>query len=159
MSMTRWDPFAGLDRMLDLVYGRGGVQGRSMPIDIYRRGDRYVVEMELPGVDPSSIDVDVEGNTLSVAAEARSNHEQAEEQVLCERSHARFYRQLRLGENLDTDNVEATFDNGVLTLSVPVRERAGGRKVDVSTGKPADQGQSQEQSSQEQSSQEGQQWG
>jgi HSP20 family protein len=143
--MTRWDPFAGIDRMLDLVYGRGGVQGRSMPIDIYRSGDRYVVEMELPGVDPSSIDVDVEGSTLSVTAEARSNHEEAEEQVLCERSHARFYRQLRLGDNLDTDNVEASFDNGVLTLSVPVRERAGGRKVEVSTGTAT--------------SQEGQQWG
>jgi HSP20 family protein len=158
MTMARWDPFAGIDRMLDLVYGRGGVQGRSMPIDIFRNGDSYVVEMELPGVDASSIDVNVEGNTLTVTAESRSSHEEADEQVLCERSHARFYRQLRLGDNLDTESVDAKFDNGMLTLTIPVRERAGGRKVEVSTSAGSGTGANASPEG-EQSSQEGQQWG
>ncbi len=155
MTMTRWDPFAGLDRMLDLVYRQGGVQGRSMPIDIYRNADRYVVEMELPGVDPSSIEVNVEDNMLNVTAEARSNHEQADEQVLCERSHARFYRRLQLGDNLDVDNVNAAFNNGVLTLTIPVRERAAGRKIEVTSGERADAGNAQR----GQDAGEGQQWG
>jgi HSP20 family protein len=133
MTTTRWDPFSGFDRMLDLVYGRGD-QRRSMPIDIYRNGDQYTIEMELPGVDPSSLDVNVERNMLTVSAEARSSHEHAEEELVCERSHARFYRQLYLGDDLDLDNVQATFDNGLLRLTVPLRQRPGGRKIDVSSG-------------------------
>ncbi len=132
-ALTRWDPFTGFDRMLDMFYRSGGEQRRTMPIDIYRNGDEYVVEMELPGVDPSSIDVNVESNMLTVSAEARSNPEQAEEQVVCERSHSRFFRQLYLGNNADLDNVKASYDNGVLRLSVPVRTRSEGRKVEVTS--------------------------
>ncbi len=133
MALTRLEPFSGFDRMFDLMYGRGDRQ-RSMPIDIYRNGNEYTVEMDLPGADPDSIDVGIERNMLTVTAEARSHHEQAEEQVVCERSHARFSRQLYLGENLDLDNVKAKFENGVLRITVPAREQQGGRKIAVTTG-------------------------
>jgi HSP20 family protein len=135
MTMMRWDPFG--DWMIDWLQQsrRGtGTGRRLMPMDVYRMGDEYVVEMDLPGVDPSSIEVHTEQNTLTVSAEAQSTHEQADEQILCERSHARFHRQLYLGEGLQTDKLTASFDNGVLTLRIPLAERQKARKVDVITG-------------------------
>ena len=134
MAVMRWDPFAGFDRMLDLMYGGAGDRSHTMPVDIYRKGDDYVVEMDLPGVDPSSIDVNVERNMLTVNAEARSTHENADEQVVCERRHARFTRQLYLGDNVDLDNVQANFDNGVLTLTAPISQQASARRIEVNRG-------------------------
>ena len=130
MTMTRWDPFAGFDRLFDML-GRSS-QRRVMPMDVYRKDGTYTVEMDLPGVDPSSIDVNVEGRTLTVTAEAHSQHEEAEE-VVCERMHTRFYRQVYLGENLELDRVNATYDNGVLRIEIPMQERSGGRRVEVSS--------------------------
>jgi len=134
MAVMRLDPFAGFERMFDTLYGRGEDARRSMPIDIYRKGDRYVVEMDLPGADPDSIEVSVERNMLNVAAETRSSHENADEQIVCERRHARFTRQVYLGDDLDTERVEASFDNGVLTLTIPVNDRAHSRRIEVTTG-------------------------
>lgn len=134
MAVIRWDPFAGFERMLDVAYGRQGARSRVMPIDIYRKGDEYSVDMELPGVDPSSIDVNVDRNNLTVHAEARSKHEDADEQVVCERSHSEFSRQIYLGDDLDVDNVHATYDNGVLHLTIPVAARQRARRIEVASG-------------------------
>ncbi|MCU1429573.1 MAG: 18 kDa antigen 2 [Actinomycetia bacterium] len=141
MALMRWDPVADIDRMLDLVAasargGNGGSQAatRSMPMDVYRQGDEYIVEMDLPGVDPSSIDISVERNMITVEAEAESTHEQADEQILCERRHVRYRRQLYLGDDVDTENIQASYDNGVLRLTVPIAQEQRSRKVQVAAG-------------------------
>jgi HSP20 family protein len=136
MAIMRWDPFAEVDRMLDLVAGRGTTGAgqsvaRGMPMDVYRKGDEYVVEMDLPGVDPSSIDINVERSLLTVEAEGQSTHEQADEVVLCERRHVKYRRQLYLGDNVDTDNVQASYDNGVLRLQIPISKEQRARKIEV----------------------------
>jgi HSP20 family protein len=136
MAIIRWDPFREFDRMLEFVSGRGAAGAgqtvtRGMPIDIYRVGDEYVVEMDLPGVDPSSIDISVERNMLTVEAEAQSMHEEVDDVVLCERRHVRYRRQLYLGDNVDTDNVRASYENGVLRLQIPITKEERTRKVEV----------------------------
>jgi HSP20 family protein len=139
MAIMRWDPFADFDRVLELVAGRGAggvaqTATRAMPMDVYRSGSEYIVEMDLPGVDPSSIDISVERNVLTVEGEAHSTHEQADEQIVCERRHAKYRRQIYLGDNVDTENVKAEFDNGVLRLRVPIAREQSVRKIDVATG-------------------------
>jgi HSP20 family protein len=139
MAIMRWDPFADFDRVLELMAGRGAggtaqTATRAMPMDVYRSGDEYIVEMDLPGVDPSSIDISVERNVLTVEGEAQSTHEQADEQIVCERRHAKYRRQIYLGDNVDTENVGAEFDNGVLRLRVPIVREQSVRKIDVATG-------------------------
>jgi HSP20 family protein len=138
MAIMRWDPFAEVDRMLEVVAGRGPNGGqpatRGMPMDVYREGDEYVVEMDLPGVDPSSIDISVERNMLTVEAESRTSHEKSDEVVVCERRHVRYRRQLYLGDNVDTDNVRASYENGVLVLRIPISTQQRARKVAVSAG-------------------------
>ena len=135
MAVMRWDPFAEVDRMLELVTGRGSDEAhpgtRGMPMDVYRRGDEYVVEMDLPGVDPSSIDISVDRNMLTVEAESRTTHEEADEVVVCERRHMRFRRQLYLGENVDTDDVRASYENGVLVVRIPISAQQRPRKIEV----------------------------
>jgi HSP20 family protein len=132
----RWDPFADFDRMLELVAGRGTsgntpAATRAMPMDLYRSGDEYVVEMELPGVDPSAIDISIDRNLITVEAEAHSSHEEADEQIVCERRHVRYRRQLYLGDNVDTDNIQAEFNNGVLRLRIPIAQEQRSRKIEV----------------------------
>jgi HSP20 family protein len=135
MAIMRWDPFAEVDRVLEVVAGRGsnGDQPatRGMPMDVYRDGDEYVVEMDLPGIDPSSIDISVERNMLTVEGESRTTHEHADEVVVCERRHIRYRRQLYLGDNVDTDNVRASYENGVLVVRVPISTQQRPRKVEV----------------------------
>jgi HSP20 family protein len=135
MAVMRWDPFAEFDRMFELM-NRGTGSGssgstRAMAMDVYRQGNEYVVEMDLPGVDPSSIDVNMERNMLTVEAEGKSEHEQADEVIVCERRHVRYRRQLYLGDNVDTENVRADYENGVLRLRVPISTESRSRKIEV----------------------------
>jgi HSP20 family protein len=139
MAIMRWDPFADFERVLELMAGRGAggtaqTATRAMPMDVYRSGNEYIVEMDLPGVDPSSIDIGVERNVLTVEGEAHSTHEQADEQIVCERRHAKYRRQIYLGDNVDTENVKAEFDNGVLRLRVPIAREQHVRKIEVAAG-------------------------
>jgi HSP20 family protein len=139
MAVMRWDPFAEVDRILDLVSSRGTSGGgetaaRGMPMDVYRKDDTYVVEMDLPGIDPSTIDIRVERNLLTVEAEGKATHEQADEVLVCERRHVRYRRQLYLGDNVDSDNVDARYDDGVLRMQIPISKEDRSRKVEVSTG-------------------------
>jgi HSP20 family protein len=102
-----------------------------MPIDAYREGEAFVIQFDLPGVDAQSIDLTVEKNVLTVHAERRRTETDDVEFIVAERPHGTFSRQLFLGETLDTENIDATYADGVLTLRVPVAERAKPRRVQI----------------------------
>jgi HSP20 family protein len=130
--LMRTDPFRELDRLAQILGNPGTVaRPATMPLDAWRDGDVFVVELDLPGVDPSSIDVDVERNVLTVSAERPALGDQ-QELLAAERPRGVFSRQLILGDTLDTDRVEANYEAGVLALRIPVAERAKPRKIDVS---------------------------
>jgi HSP20 family protein len=133
--LMRSDPFRELDRITQQVFGTPA-RPTAMPMDAYRHGDQFVVHFDLPGVDASSVDLTVEKNVLTVSAERRWQTSEDEQIVASERPQGTFSRQLFLGESLDADRVEARYDNGVLTVTIPVAEQAKPRKVEVSvTGK------------------------
>lgn len=125
----RFDPFRELDRWSSQL-----TRQALMPIDAYRHGDRFLIHVDLPGVDADSIDLTVEQNVLTVTAERRWERQDAQEVLVAERPQGRFTRQLFLGDGLDTERVEASYDNGVLTVTVPVAEAARPRKVQVTGG-------------------------
>lgn len=134
--LMRTDPFRDLDRFTQQVLGTPA-RPAAMPIDAYRRGDEFVVELDLPGVDPATIDVTVEKNVLTVHAERRRTAGGDAEMLMAERPEGTFSRQLFLGESLDADRLEASCAHGVLTLRVPIAERAKPRRVEVSSGSGA----------------------
>jgi len=134
MTVSGFDPFQTMDRLLGRSgFGEGGSRSLGLPVDVYRKGDDFIVEVDVPGMDPSALDVSVERNMLSITGERPARHGDAEV-VLCERPHARFSRQLYLGENLDTEGVNAGYENGVLTITIPVTQKARSRKVEISGG-------------------------
>jgi HSP20 family protein len=134
--LMRTDPFREFDRMAQQVFGNQapGTWSRptAMPMDAYRQGDQYVVSFDLPGVSPDAIDLDVERNVLTVKAERRPLElgEGVEMQV-AERPLGVFSRQLFLGDTLDADRIEASYEAGVLTLRIPIAERAKPRKISI----------------------------
>ncbi|MGN6088633.1 MAG: Hsp20/alpha crystallin family protein [Actinomycetales bacterium] len=105
---------------------------RWMPMDVWRSGDHYVLALDLPGIDPGSVDVSVDGNTLSVRAE-RSPRTDDIQWLAQERVHGSFLRQVNLGDGLDLDRVSASYDAGVLTITVPLAEQAKPRRIEVTT--------------------------
>jgi HSP20 family protein len=134
MTVSGFDPFSTMDRLFGRSgLGEGGSRSLGLLVDVYRSGDDFIVEVDVPGVDPEKLDVTVERNMLSISGERPAGHGDAEA-VLCERPHARFSRQLYLGENLDTEGVKAGYDNGVLTITIPVSQKARPRRIDVSGG-------------------------
>ena len=133
MMLMRTDPFRELDRLTEQVLGTRA-RPAAMPMDAFRQGDTFVVELDLPGVDPESIDLDVERNVLTVRAERRASAEQETELLVAERPRGSFSRQLFLGETLDTARIDASYDAGVLTLRIPVAEKAKPRKITISGG-------------------------
>lgn len=132
--MMRTDPFRELDRLTQQVLGGTGTMARPsvMPMDAWREGDTFHVEFDLPGVSPDSIDLDVERNVVTVKAE-RATLEGDKEMLAAERPRGVFSRQLVLGDNLDTDRIEAGYQGGVLTLRIPVAERAKPRKIAIAS--------------------------
>lgn len=133
--LIRFDPFRELDRFAHELRAASDAPGR-IPMDAVRRGDHVELLFELPGVDPASIDVELEKRSLSVTAERHVPVEaHDDEQVLVrERRAGRFARQITLGDHLDPDRLEAHYDAGVLTLRIPVAEQAKTRKVQVHAG-------------------------
>ncbi|MDP9420022.1 MAG: Hsp20/alpha crystallin family protein [Actinomycetota bacterium] len=128
--LMRFDPFRELDRLSQQAFG---TQGRPavMAMDAYRQGEQFVVHFDLPGVDASSIDLTVEKNVLTVTAERAWPREEGQDVIVSERAQGKFSRQLFLGEGLDSERIEASYDNGVLTVTVPVAEQAKPRKVEI----------------------------
>jgi HSP20 family protein len=134
--LMRTDQFRELDRLAQQVFGTM-TRPTVMPMDAWRQGDRFVVEFDLPGVDPTSIDLDVERNVLTVKAE-RGALDDTVETIATERPRGVFSRQLFLGDTLDLDRVEASYDAGVLRLSIPVAEEAKPRKIEITSEKGQD---------------------
>ncbi|MCA1673828.1 MAG: Hsp20/alpha crystallin family protein [Actinobacteria bacterium] len=132
--LMRTDPFRELDRLTQQLVGHHGTWSRPgvMPMDAYRQMDQFVVHFDLPGVAPESIDLDVERNVLTVRAERTPAHAEVADLQVAERPRGVFSRQLFLGDTLDTDRIEAAYEAGVLTLRIPVAEKAKPRKIEIS---------------------------
>ena len=135
--LMRTDPFRELDRLTQQVLGTME-RPAAMPMDAYRDGDAFVVEFDLPGIAPDSIDLTVERNTLTVRAERRDHARDGQEMVVAERPCGTFSRQLFLGDALDTGRLEAAYDAGVLTVRIPVAEQAKPRKVQITSAGTGD---------------------
>jgi HSP20 family protein len=130
--LMRTDPFRELDRLTQQLFNTGTLARPAvMPMDAYREGDHFVVHFDLPGVDSDSIDLDVERNVLTVKAERRAETGENVEVIVSERPRGVFSRQLFLGDTLEADRIEASYDAGVLTLRIPVAERAKPRKIEI----------------------------
>ena len=133
MSMLQFDPFRELDRLIE--WPVSWTRPSAMPMDAYRRGEAVEVDFDLPGVDPSDIELTVEQNVLTVKTLRHRTPVEGEEVIASERPQGRFTRQLFLGENLDSDRVEASYENGVLHVTIPVAEASKARRIEVGSGK------------------------
>ncbi|WP_030167429.1 Hsp20/alpha crystallin family protein [Streptomyces sp. NRRL S-813] len=130
--LMRSDPFREFDRLAQQVFGPA--RPGTMAMDAYRSGDDFVVHFDLPGVDPETIDLDVERNVLNIRAERKSPAPEGAEMIAAERPTGAFTRQLFLGDTLDTDRIDASYEDGVLTLRIPVAEQAKPRKIQIAGG-------------------------
>jgi HSP20 family protein len=129
--LMRFDPFKDFERWTQQL--TGGTRA-VMAMDAYRHGDHWVAAFDLPGVDPASIDLTVEKNVLTVRAERSWLSQEGEQVVVSERPQGVFTRQLFLGDGLDADHIDASYENGVLTVRLPVAEQAKARKVEITSG-------------------------
>ena len=129
--LLRFDPFRELDRLSQQLWDEGRTPARAVPMDALRRGDRLVVFFDLPGVDASTIDLTVERNQLTLTAERKPHQGDGEDLLVAERPRGTFTRRLFLGDNLDTERIEADYHDGVLEVSIPVAEQAKARKVNI----------------------------
>jgi HSP20 family protein len=127
--LMRTDPFRDLDRLTQQVFGTSA-RPAVMPMDAWREGDEFVVEFDLPGMKPDSLDLDIERNVITVRAE-RPDVDTNRDMLAAERSRGVFSRQLFLGEQLDTDRIQAEYTDGVLRLRIPVAEQAKPRKIEI----------------------------
>jgi HSP20 family protein len=126
---NRFDPFGEMDRLLgDVMRTPSPV---PMPMDLYRHDEQFIARVDLPGVDPGSIDVDVEDRTLTIRAERRAQQSEGLQWLSRERPTGTFARQLTLGNGVASDRIEAEYVDGVLTLVIPVAEEAKPRKISV----------------------------
>ncbi|MEU0210089.1 Hsp20/alpha crystallin family protein [Streptomyces canus] len=131
--LMRTDPFREFDRLAQQVFG-STARPAAMAMDAYRSGDDFVVHFDLPGVDPEAIELDVERNVLNVRAERRLPAPEGAEMIVAERPTGSFTRQLFLGDTLDTERIDASYDAGVLTLRIPVAEQAKPRRIQITGG-------------------------
>jgi HSP20 family protein len=135
--MADFDPIRELDRFASAILGqRSGM--RLMPIDLFREGDHYIVHADLPGIDPGSVDIDVDGQLLTIRAERTVRGREGVAWLAREREGGTFLRQLTLGQGIDTEHISATYSNGVLAVTIPVSERARPRRIPVATDQSAD---------------------
>ncbi|MFE2216414.1 Hsp20/alpha crystallin family protein [Streptomyces canus] len=131
--LMRTDPFREFDRLAQQVFG-STARPAAMAMDAYRSGDDFVVHFDLPGVDPETIELDVERNVLNVRAERRVPAPEGAEMIVAERPTGSFTRQLFLGDTLDTERIDASYEAGVLTLRIPVAEQAKPRRIQITGG-------------------------
>ena len=130
--LMRTDPFRELDRLTQQVLGTAA-RPAAMPMDAYRHGNSFYVCLDLPGIDPDSIDLTVEQNVLTIRAERRPAQADGAQMIVAERPSGTFTRQVFLGETLDAENIAADYTAGVLTLTIPVREQAKPRTIQVTS--------------------------
>lgn len=136
MALVRSDPFRDVDRLLQQLWAAqpSGQRNLAMPMDAYRKQDSFLIRLDLPVVTADSVELTVEDNVLTVKAE-RTPPPATDgiEPVIMERPYGTFTRQVFLGNNLDTEHIEAEYQSGVLTLVVPVAEHAKPRRIEVTT--------------------------
>lgn len=137
--MLRFDPFSDLDAMTRGLLTQSGTDRspRFMPMDLYKVDDHYVLTADLPGVDPGSVDVTVDNGTLTLTAHRSARSEDSVQWLTSERFFGTYRRQLALGEGVDTTRIAATYENGVLTVTIPMAERAKARRIEVAHSKTA----------------------
>lgn len=128
MMTMSFDPFSDLDRLTSQL---GSRSTRLMPVDLFREGDRYVLAADLPGIDPGSVDVDLDGHVLTIRAERTAASHESAKWLARERPYGSYVRQFSLGDGIDTEGISAHYDNGVLSVVIPVSERARPRKIDI----------------------------
>lgn len=139
MAMS-FDPFSELDRIAQAVTSSRGSAPRFMPVDLFREQDQYVLSADLPGIDPGSVDIDVDGQLLTIRAERTPDTRDGSKWLAQERPHGSYMRQFSLGEGVDVENISAVYDNGVLNVILPVSPKAKPRKIDVLTSSTVDRG-------------------
>lgn len=135
--MLRFDPFSDLDALTrGLLTSETGSSRtpRFMPMDLCKIDDHYVLTADLPGVDPGSVDVNVDNGNLTISAHRTARSDQSVQWLANERFFGKYRRQLSLGEGIDTATITATYENGVLTVTIPLAEKAKPRKIDVAHG-------------------------
>jgi HSP20 family protein len=125
-----FDPFSQLDRIAQSVFDTSR-QPRLMPVDLFREGDRYMLNADLPGVDPGSIGVDVDGHLLTIRAQRSTPTREQTRWLAQERPFGAYMRQFTIGDDVDPDGISASYDNGVLSVLIPIAERAKPRKITV----------------------------
>ena len=130
--LMRTDPFRELDRFTQQVFGNAA-RSAAMPMDAYRQGDNFYVHFDLPGINTDSIDLTVEQNVLTVRADRAQARTDGAELLIAERPYGTFTRQVFLGETLDADKIAADYAAGVLTLTIPVREAAKPRSIQITS--------------------------
>jgi HSP20 family protein len=128
MMLIRMDPFRELDRLTSRLFDG---DTSWMPLDAYRHGDVFTLQFDIPGVDPSSIDVTVERNELKVEAERKTTWPEGAQAVMQERPVGKFVRRVFLSDNLDTEHLTADYENGVLLVRIPMREHAKPRRIEI----------------------------
>lgn len=135
MAMS-FDPFTQLERLAQSAFDTSR-QPRTMPVDLCREGEQYVLRADLPGVDPSSIDIDVDGHLLTIRAKREMSKQDEARWLAQERPFGAYQRQFTIGDDVDTDNIRAAYDNGVLEVVIPIAERSKPRKVTVESADTA----------------------
>lgn len=141
MTLLRFDPFRELDRLTEQAMSVTARVARSMPIEALRRGEEFIIYVDLPGVDSDDTDVTVERNVVSIRARRSSPRRDGDEVLVDERPHGEFGRQLLLGDNLDAERLQADLTDGVLTLRIPVSEASKPRRIELGSRREiSDQG-------------------
>ncbi|WP_328409312.1 Hsp20/alpha crystallin family protein [Nocardia sp. NBC_00403] len=133
--MLRFDPFHDIDTVARQLLGEAAGTTRAprfMPMDLFRAGDHYVLNADLPGVDPGSVDVSVDNGTLTLRAQRSTPSDEGVQWIASERFAGTFMRQLSLGDNVDADKISATYNNGVLSVTIPIAEKAKPRRIAIS---------------------------
>jgi len=137
MALVRSDPFRDVDRLFQQMWNaqQRAPRPMAMPMDAYRKDDSFLLQLDLPGVTPESIDLTVEENVLTISAERPAPPRgEGVESVIEERTFGTFTRQVVLGKTLDAEHIEANYEAGVLTVAIPVAEQAKPRRIEVSVG-------------------------
>jgi HSP20 family protein len=130
MTLMRFDPFRELDRLANQAVG-GAWTAHTLPIEALRRGDQFIIAIDVPGITENDVDVTVERNVVEVSARRQPLRQEGDQVIVDERPQGEFHRQLFLGENLDPSKMTAQVDHGVLTLTVPVSEASKPRKIPI----------------------------
>ena len=126
-----FDPFSEFDRLASALNARSAP--KAMPVDLYRDHDGYVLNADLPGIDPGSVDIDIDGQLLTIRAQRTAGDADGVKWISQERPHGSYLRQFSVGEGVDTSRISASYDNGVLSVIIPLSEKARPRKVKIET--------------------------